>query len=241
MEMTGSRKANSGLSGAKRRRQLVLDEVAKDPCALDVIVWAATPLVPAVLDRLFEACASDDPPMRWALLGPREDQLSMLLRKLHASMPDVPLSLMPDAPVGANPHIVPVEKDEHDIFSQLVSRAVLVLQVSQAGMPHAFREVCSKHFVDIIDATDEPIANPLSSEELALNSQIQEGAARVRGSVVRLTAGKDGPATPMDRAREAVALIRAAVEVRGLAPHVCDGGQLCTSGQCSAGLRAAKL
>mmetsp|Transcript_26030 Transcript_26030/g.41874 ORF Transcript_26030/g.41874 Transcript_26030/m.41874 type:complete len:231 (+) Transcript_26030:45-737(+) len=217
-------------AGAARRRSLVLNEIAQDPCALDVIVWCASPVVPAVVDRLFEACASEDPPIRWALLGPREDQLRSLLMKLHASMPDVPLSLMHDAPIGCNPYIIPVQDGETDVFQKIVSRAILVLQASKHGMPSSLIKCCITNYIDVVDVVQPPTKH---DDTESLTRSILEGDARIRGGVMRL-----GSSDPLESAAKALALIRAAAQLRGYAPHVCDGGQLCTSGMCSLGLRA---
>lgn len=231
---TSTRAQRRAAPGPERRRSSVLSAIAQNPCALDVIVWVSSPLVPAVLDRLFEACASEDPPLRWALLGPREDQLRRKLMQLHATMPDMPLSFMPDHPVGCNPYIIPVGDDEVDIFQRIVSRAILVLNLSQEGMPAALRDACAQNFVDVIDTAEVPAE---SDDWQSVVDEILEGGARVRGSVVRL-GGESS--SPLERAGKTLALIRAAAQLRGYAPHVCDGCQLCTAGMCSIGLMRTK-
>lgn len=245
-------------SPSQRRRQVILEKIGKDPCALDVLVWVAPPLVPSVLDRLFEACASNDPPLRWALLGPREEPLASLHRKLQASVPDMPFSFMPKSPVGSKPYLIPVEEGEIEVFKLLASRALVALQLSQAGMPAALHEACAQHFVDVLEArapcvqhfidtlrappTAGPVPrSPRVPEKGALAARgLAEGCARVRGGVVQL-GGVAALASPEARGWEALALIRSAVEVRGFPPHVCNGGQLCTSGACSAGKLRARL
>lgn len=207
---------------ALRRKRAVLEAVARDPCALDVVVWAQSPLVPCVLDRLFEAaaagifegpegksgrsaCASEEePPLRWVLLAPSEADLRRELTRCQASLRwGGPASMLPAPPMGPNPYLLAVLPSEDAVLEQLVNRATVVLHASEAEVPAPLRAACAEHFVDLIDtstAADGP-RGPVA--------EILEDGPRRRGSTLHLSGG--GTTPPEERATEAVALIQALV------------------------------
>jgi len=228
----------------ERRRKLVLDQIAKDPCALDVIVWAPTPLIPAIVDKLFEVGSSSEKLLRWALVGESEADLRRTLSRCHASvpdryeqssdvveqamlrhvgMPDFPFGLLPNAPEGLNPYLVPVVDSAAfttaDICTRLVSRTTVVLNASYRPMPSALRDACSTYFVDLVEPA--VVSNSMNGQEQAeaLVAEILEGAPRCRGGTVVLNTGSE--ATDMERASQAVAVIQALVKDT---MHVDGGG-----------------
>mmetsp|Transcript_18115 Transcript_18115/g.33709 ORF Transcript_18115/g.33709 Transcript_18115/m.33709 type:complete len:231 (-) Transcript_18115:84-776(-) len=207
----------------ERRRKVVLDQIAKDPCALDVIVWAPTPLIPAIVDKLFEVGSSSEKLLRWALVGESEADLRRTLSRCHASVPDFPFGLLPNAPEGLNPYLVPVVDSAAfttaDICTRLVSRTTVVLNASYRPMPSALRDACSTYFVDLVEPA--VVSNNMNGQEQAeaLVAEILEGAPRCRGGTVVLNTGSE--ATDMERASQAVAVIQALVKDT---MHVDGGG-----------------
>jgi hypothetical protein len=198
-----------------KRRQAILDIVAKDPCALDVVVWAEAPMVPRMVDCLFEASISCDPPLRWAMCGPEEPELRRTLSRLHASVPDI--FIIPQCPVGFNPYLIPIEREEKDVFATLVGRTPVVFDASMNGLPEALREACSASFVDLVDVSAVDMSGPVSQEVVA---DILNGTPRQRGDIVRLSKGTDAT-TDFACASDAVAVIKALISTTW---HVDEAG-----------------
>lgn len=224
------------------RRSAVLEAAAKDPCALDLVVWAAPPLLPDLMERLFDFSWLVDPMVKWAILGPSEVELRRLLQRLQALMMAGPVPNLPGAPAGPNPYLVPVQTTETAIFAHLVGRAAVVLSASLDPPPQALSQACMWNFVDLVDASGPRAAGPMetsaSEEELqsaALAGDILDGGLHRKGGIIHLST----PMAPSDRASawaragEAVALVRALVDSRDAQQAgVCDGGHLCTTGTC---------
>mmetsp|Transcript_33935 Transcript_33935/g.54006 ORF Transcript_33935/g.54006 Transcript_33935/m.54006 type:complete len:236 (-) Transcript_33935:53-760(-) len=188
-----------------KRRQVVLADIAKDPCALDVVVWADTPLVPLMVDCLFEASISCDPPLRWAICGPEETVLRRTLSRLHASVLHPPWAW----PQGLNPYLIPVESHESEVFYKLASRALVVFQASASPLPEALCSACTEHFIDIIDVSGLDRSEQEDQSELIDN--ILSGTPRCRGEVVRLANSMDASKTDFSCASDAIAVIKALV------------------------------
>jgi len=209
---------------ALRRRRAVLAAVGQDPCALDIIVWAAVPLVPTVLDRLFEvaachifegpegksgrsACVSpEEPPLRWALMGPSEADLRRALSGCQASLRwGGPASMLPDHPMGPNPYLVAVMPGESSVLNMLTSRAAVLLNASEEPVPAVLRTICVEHFIDLIDASGATGPQEPMEEILA-------GGPRRRGAVIHLGGPDDDAIVPPEtRATRMVALVDALV------------------------------
>mmetsp|Transcript_144125 Transcript_144125/g.254247 ORF Transcript_144125/g.254247 Transcript_144125/m.254247 type:complete len:238 (-) Transcript_144125:86-799(-) len=204
---------------AERQKRGVLKAIARDPCPLDLVVWAASPLVPEVLDRVFEmasrsifegpegksgraTCDSpEEPPLRWALVGPKEPELRRALARCEASLRwGGPSCMLPGVPMGPNPYIVAVDVMETSVLGLLASRAAVVLNASESEVPAALPAACSEQFADIIDASSA--AGPRGPVE-----EIMNGTPRRRGALLRLAG--DGMVPPRARALLAACLVRA--------------------------------
>mmetsp|Transcript_28153 Transcript_28153/g.51491 ORF Transcript_28153/g.51491 Transcript_28153/m.51491 type:complete len:234 (+) Transcript_28153:90-791(+) len=227
-------KVHAARQGADQRRQAVLDAVAKDPCALDVLVWAAPPLAPQVMDRIFDFSWLVDPMVKWAILAPCERHLRRVLQRVQSLMMAGPIPNLPPAPAGPNPYLVPVNPEEKDVFSRLVSRAAVVVHAGLEPPPAALVEACRWNFVDLIDCSEGGEGSGSSAAD------VLAGQPHRRGSVLRLQT----QASAWARAGEAVALVRELVHSRETSETgACDGGHLCATGTCPkcAGAPAARL